>query len=136
MNPVQKNKGYTQISRLLAGLIAFVFVFVSVIMSQHHHGAQNVPFAEVSIAAHSASITSDVATHSDSVHHSAVSLSTADCASCAWLATGMNTPGIVATLVATTFATIVALLLQVRLTALCAAPAPRRGLRAPPLAFA
>ncbi|MBC8137480.1 MAG: DUF2946 family protein [Fibrella sp.] len=129
---MRTNKGYTRLSRHLAGLIAFLFAFVSVIASQHSHSQRNETSVETSATLFPVS---ETVTHSDSTPHSAASFSEADCASCDWLATGITTPGTVATIVPVSFSTAVILLLQVRIAALCAAPTPRQGLRAPPLAF-
>ncbi|MBC7806074.1 MAG: hypothetical protein H7145_07970 [Akkermansiaceae bacterium] len=125
--------------RRIAGLIAFVFVFVSVTVFPHHHAQHDSSSAGVTVARSAATspffVSAQAAVQSERSHHPVASFATVDCASCDWLATGMTTPGTVTSTVAITSSAIVQLLLQVRFAALCAAPVPRRGLRAPPLAF-
>lgn len=121
-----KETNTTRTLRRLAALFALLFVFISVSAALHTHAA---------VASSTASAPSKVVPHSHhnpSDHYDATSAQgVADCSLCNYLQTPFATTGTTAFAV-TVCAALVALALATRIAALCAAPMPRRGLRAPP----
>jgi len=127
---MNKGKHYTWIVRCVAAMAMLFFLVTSFTASLHHHGNRLYSSslqAVVTGHSHAEAITS-------TANHSDLTLSAADCLLCDWLMTGSAPGTIVTWAVTVAFSLMAALIFQVRLAALCSRPAPRRGLRAPPLA--
>lgn len=118
---------YAWAVRCVAILAALFFTMTSLVAVLHHHGAR------LSVT-HGVALHHDTTEQMDASSPSAPSFNAADCMLCDWLTTAATPAVPIIWAVTAAFSFLSLLLLEVRLAALCSRPAPRRGLRAPPVA--
>ncbi len=127
---------HREVFRRLACLFACLFAFVAVVAVLHHHGAHTMPSPVMTSGAPSGEsvILSGgcVAVKSVPTKSDTHLIGGTGCDLCAWLSTALRPTSSVCLSVFAVFSLVTSLLLATRLAALCAVPAPRRGLRAPP----
>lgn len=125
-----ERNSYREFVRRIAAVLAFLFAFVAVAASLHHHGGVAKPVQPTLIERVIVSVGNVVTTITATSDPR--SFFATDCVLCDWMMTIAHPATVVEPLLFAVFSSVASLLLMVRLAALCAIPAPRRGLRAPP----